>query len=246
MALAVTMSKQLESLLRDSGLASDLQLRRVQERVEQGGGSFIEILVKEERVPEEAIADAFTERLRVPRVRVAAFLLDEEALRKVPERLARKHQCLPLGTEGRMLMVAMVDPIDYRAIQDIEFAAASTVKPVAASLSEVLEGIDERYGAEDRIGAFLANVPDAPDIQILSEDNADLSMDDRRLGGGGRGGAGRQDVQPRDLRRAEESRRATCTSSRRCTTCRCACAWTACCATTRACRSGCTARWCRA
>ena len=178
MALAVTMSKQLESLLRDSGLASDLQLRRVQERVDQGAGSFIEVLVKEERVPEEAIADAFTERLRVPRVRVAAFLLDEEALRKVPERLARKHQCLPLGTEGRLLMVAMVNPIDYRAIQDIEFAAASTVKAVAASLSEVLEGIDERYGAEDRIGAFLANVPDAPDIQILSEDNAELSMDD--------------------------------------------------------------------
>jgi type IV pilus assembly protein PilB len=178
MALAVTMSKQLESLLRDSGLASDLQLRRVQERVDQGAGSFIEVLVKEERVPEEAIADAFTERLRVPRVRVAAFLLDEEALRKVPERLARKHQCLPLGTEGRMLVVAMVNPTDYRAIQDIEFAAASTVKAVAACLSEVMEGIDERYRAEDRIGAFLANVPDAPDIQILSEDSAELSMDD--------------------------------------------------------------------
>ena len=107
MALAVTMSKQLENLLRDSGLASDLQLRRVQERVDQGAGSFIEVLVKEERVAEEAIADAFTERLRVPRVQVAAFLLDEEALRRVPERLARKHQCLPLAIEGRMLVAAM-------------------------------------------------------------------------------------------------------------------------------------------
>jgi type IV pilus assembly protein PilB len=171
------MSKQLESLLRDSGLASDLQLRRVQERVDQGAGSFIEVLVKEERVPEDAIADAFTARLKVPRARVAAFLLDEEALRKVPERLARKHQCLPLGTEGRMLVVAMADPTDYRAIQDVEFAAASTVKPVAAALSEVLAGIDERYGAEDRIGTFLANVPEAPDIQIVSEENPELSMD---------------------------------------------------------------------
>ena len=171
------MSKQLESVLRDSGLASDLQLRRVQERVEQGAGSFIEVLTKEERVPEEAVADAIAARVMVPRARVAAFLLDEEALRKVPERIARKHQCLPLGTEGRMLVVAMVDPTDYRAIQDIEFAAASTVKPVAATVSEVLEGIDERYGAEDRIGAFLANVPDAPDIQIVAEANAELSMD---------------------------------------------------------------------
>jgi len=171
------MSKQLESLLRDAGLASELQLRRVQERVAQGGGSFIEILVKEEKVPEEAVADAFTERHKVPRARVAAFLLDEEALRKVPERLARKHQCLPLTVEGRMLVAAMVNPLDYRAIQDVEFAAALTLKPVVATVSEVLEGIEERYDAEDRIGAFLANVPEAPDIQILSEDNAELSMD---------------------------------------------------------------------
>ena len=56
------MSKQLESLLRDAGLASDIQLRRVQERVVQGAGSFIEVLVKEERVPEEAVADAFTKQ----------------------------------------------------------------------------------------------------------------------------------------------------------------------------------------
>ena len=171
------MSKQLESLLRDAGLVSELQLKRVQERVAQGGGSFIEILVKEEKVPEEAIADAFTERHKVPRARVAAFLLDEEALRKVPERLARKHQCLPLTIEGRMLVVAMVNPLDYRAIQDVEFAAASTLKPVVATVSEVLEGIEERYEAEDRIGAFLANVPDAPDIQIVSEDTGELSVD---------------------------------------------------------------------
>jgi type IV pilus assembly protein PilB len=171
------MSKQLESLLRDAGLASDLQLRRVQERVDQGAGSFIEILVKEERVPEEAVADAFTARHRVPRAQVAAFLLDEEALRKVPERLARKHQCLPLAIEGRMLVLAMVNPIDYRSIQDIEFAAAATVKAVVATVSEVLEGIEERYGAEDRIGTFLANVPEAPDIQIVSEDSAELSVD---------------------------------------------------------------------
>ena len=171
------MSKQLESLLRDSGLASDLQLRRVQERVNEGGGSFIEVLVKEERVPEEAVADAFTERLRLPRVRVATFLLDEEALRRVPERLARKHQCLPLVIEGRMLVLAMADPADYLAIQDIEFAANMTVKPMAATLSEILEGIDERYGAEDRIGTFLANVPDAPDLTIVSEDPAGLSVD---------------------------------------------------------------------
>ncbi len=171
------MSKQLESLLRESGLASELQLRRVQERIEQGAGSFIEIMVKEERVPEEAIADAFTERFKVPRARAATFLADQEALRKVPERLARKHQLLPLAVEGRVLVVAMADPADYLAIQDVEFAANLTVKPMVATISEILEGIDERYEAEDRIGSFLANVPDAPDLQIVTEEQGGLSVD---------------------------------------------------------------------
>jgi len=171
------MSKQLEILLRDSGLASDIQLRRVRERESQGAGSFIEILVKEERVPEEAVADAFTARLKVPRARAATFLADQEALRKVPERLARKHQLLPLAVEGRVLVVAMADPADYLAIQDVEFAANLTVKPMVATISEILEGIDERYGAEDRIGSFLANVPDAPDLQIVTEEQSGLSVD---------------------------------------------------------------------
>jgi len=95
----------------------------------------------------------------------------------VPEWLARKHQALPLAIEGRVLVVAMADPTDYRAIQDIEFAAATTVRPMAATVSEVLEGIDERYGPEDHIGSFLANVPDAPDLQIVAEEPASLSMD---------------------------------------------------------------------
>ena len=172
------MSKQLESLLRQSGLASEPQLRRIQERVAQGGGSFVEVLVKEERVSEDAVADAFSERLKVPRARVATFLADQEALRKVRESLARKHLSLPLAVEGRVLVMAMADPTDYRAIQDIEFASTMTVKPMAATLSEVLQGIEERYGAENRIGSFLENVPDASDIQITSEDQAAMSVDD--------------------------------------------------------------------
>jgi type IV pilus assembly protein PilB len=171
------MSKQLENVLRQAGLASEAQIRRVQERVVQGAGSFIEMLVKEEGVSEEAVAEACTERLKVPRARVATFLADTEALRRVPERLARKHFLLPLAVEGRVLVTAMADPTDYRAIQDIEFASALAVKPMVAVFSEVQQGIEERYGAEDRIGSFLANVPDASDIQIVSEDPSAMSVD---------------------------------------------------------------------
>jgi len=170
------MSKQLESLLRQTGLATEPQIRRVLDRVAKDAGSFIDILVREEHVSEEELANLFTERMKVPRARVATFLPDEDALRKVPERLARKHLCLPLAIEARVLVLAMVNPIDYRAIQDVEFASALSIRPLVATHAEVLDGIDERYGADDRIATFLAKVEE-PDIQILSEDSRDIGLD---------------------------------------------------------------------
>jgi len=171
------MSKQLEILIRQSGLASEAQLSRAQERVVQSAGSLLDVLLKEEGIPEEAVADLFVTRLKVPRVRVATFLLDEEALRKVPERLARKYDCLPLSIEGRILVLAMVNPIDYPAIQDLEFATSLSIRPMVATRQEVLDGIEERYGAKDRLASFLANVPDAPDIQVGSGDLTDSQAD---------------------------------------------------------------------
>ena len=170
------MSKQLESLLRQTGLATELQILRVLDRVAKDAGSFVDILVREEHISEEELANLFTERTKVPRARVATFLPDEDALRKVPERLARKHLCLPLAIEARVLVLAMVNPIDYRAIQDIEFASALSIRPLVATHTEVLDGIDERYGADDRIATFLAKVEE-PDIQILSEESRDIGLD---------------------------------------------------------------------
>jgi type IV pilus assembly protein PilB len=170
------MSKQLESLLRQTGLATEPQILRVLDRVAKDAGSFVDILVREEHISEEELANLFTERTKVPRARVATFLPDEDALRKVPERLARKHLCLPLAIEARVLVLAMVNPIDYRAIQDIEFASALSIRPLVATHTEVLDGIDERYGADDRIATFLAKVEE-PDIQILSEESRDIGLD---------------------------------------------------------------------
>ncbi|MCX6549614.1 MAG: ATPase, T2SS/T4P/T4SS family [Acidobacteria bacterium] len=171
------MSKQLETLLRQSGLANDTQLRRANERARQSNASLVEVLIREEHLSEDAVAGMFEQRLKIPRVRPATMLPDQDAMRRVPERLARKHACLPISVEGRVLVLAMVNPIDYLAIQDVEFAATLSVRAVVATRTEVLDGIEERYGAEDRIGSFLANVPEVQDMQIMSEDAQDVSMD---------------------------------------------------------------------
>jgi len=166
------MSRQLESLLRQTGLLSDAQLARSLEQARKQGVSLLEVVLKDEHVSEDQVADGFATRLKLSRVRVAATVSDPEALKKVPDKIARKYWCLPLSIEGRVLTLAMADPGDYQAIQDVEFASALSIRPVVATRTEIADGIDERYDAEDRIGAFLANVPEVTDLHIVAEENA--------------------------------------------------------------------------
>ncbi|MBI3329544.1 MAG: Flp pilus assembly complex ATPase component TadA, partial [Nitrospinae bacterium] len=97
--------------------------------------------------------------------------------RTISEELARKHACLPLKVEGNSLLLAMANPWDYEAIQDVQFASSLMVRPVVASRTEVLDAIEAHYATEDRLQAFVGNVPDAADFRILAQDTEELDLD---------------------------------------------------------------------
>ncbi|MCX6544989.1 MAG: ATPase, T2SS/T4P/T4SS family [Acidobacteria bacterium] len=164
------MSKQLETLLRQSDLLTEAQLIRDLEQARKQNMSLIDVVLQEERLTEEQLADLFAAATKIPRIRVAASAVDPVAIENVPDKLARRYCCLPLSVEGRVLTLALADPGDYLAIQDIEFASGLSVRPVIATRTEILDGIEERYAAEDRIGSFLANVPDVTDLHIGADD----------------------------------------------------------------------------
>lgn len=171
------MSKQLEIVLRHSGLLTPEQVRRGVDLARRRGSTLVDIIISDFGIGEDALADAFAKYLRLPRVSLASAVSDPDALKRVPDKTVRKHTCLPLSIEGKTMVVAMADPTDYVALQDVEFAAGLTVRPVVATRTEVLDGIEERYAPEDRIGTFLANVPEVADLQILADEGQDLSVD---------------------------------------------------------------------
>ncbi len=167
------MSKQLELALRQSGLLTSDQVRHCSDLAQRRGSSLLETIIKEGLSSEDALAGALAAQLRLPRVRLAHAVSDPEALKRVSDKTARKHLCLPLSVEGKTIVIAMADPTDLHAIQDIEFASGLGVRPVVASHTELADGIEERYAASDRMGTFLANVPDAADLEIQSADGAE-------------------------------------------------------------------------
>jgi type IV pilus assembly protein PilB len=141
------------------------------------GISLNQLLVNEKQYSEEALAEAFVDWLKLPRVRIASLTLDPEAAKTIGEKIALKHECLPLKIEKEKLIVAMANPADYDAIQDVQFISGCTVQPVVATRSEILDGIQEVYGAEDHMQDFLANVADTADFSIVAQASEKVDLD---------------------------------------------------------------------
>ena len=101
-----------------------------------------DVLIVEKGISEDTLAATFAQWLKLPRVRLASASVEPEATKAISEALARKYTCLPLKAEGTSLLLAMANPWDYAAIQDVQFASSLTVRPVVASRTEILDGIE--------------------------------------------------------------------------------------------------------
>jgi type IV pilus assembly protein PilB len=171
------MTNNLETVALQTGIISPSELAESIEQARQQHVSLFDLVIGEKKYSEDALAEGFTQWLKLPRVRLASVTLEPEAAKAITEELALKHLCLPLKIEGRTLVLAMADPADYDAVQDVQFASGYSVRPVVATRVEILDGIQEVYATEDRMQDFLANVADAADFRILSQQAEKLDLD---------------------------------------------------------------------
>jgi type II secretory ATPase GspE/PulE/Tfp pilus assembly ATPase PilB-like protein len=143
----------------------------------QKGISLGEFLLDQKGFSEEGLAQGFADWLKVPRVRIASLTIDADAAKAISEKIALKHQCLPLKIEGAKLVMAMANPADYDAIQDVQFVSGFTVQPVVATRAEILDGIEEMYRTDELMQEFLSKVSDSADFTILADDSDKLNLD---------------------------------------------------------------------
>lgn len=119
---------------------------------------------------EEESANAFASRLSLPRLHLASATIQPEAIAKVPEKVARKCLCLPVKLDGRSLVTAFANPSDLQAIRDIEFASGSSVRPLVATRTEILDGIERYYTPEDKLRELVEHIADTDDFKIIRAD----------------------------------------------------------------------------
>src|ERR1700687_5338113 len=99
----------------------------------------------------------------------------------IPFETAKRYQILPLSRVGASLTIAMVDPTNVFAMDDIKFMTGFNIEPVVASESSILEGIEKAYGStkEEDLDQVMQSISDMDDADVeLQGDAEELALAD--------------------------------------------------------------------
>jgi len=133
----------------DTGLISTDQLAVAQETKKNLGGDLGHILIKKGFITEEQVLEFLSQRLNVPFVSLKDYSIDPDVTKTVPLSLAEKYHFMPLFKIEDALTIAMADPLDVFAIDELRAALKCRVQPVLASAAEIERLIGENYRIMD-------------------------------------------------------------------------------------------------
>ena len=140
--------KKLGDLLIESGVLSKEILHKMLQMQEKTGKKLGELLIDEGVLKESQIMKILQEQLGIAYINFDKFFIEPEVPRLISENLAKKYLLIPIQKEGRELIVAMSDPLNLIAIDDVAISTGLIVKPAIAPRKAILNAIDQYYGKE--------------------------------------------------------------------------------------------------
>src|SRR6266851_3215104 len=156
------MSAKLGEILVRENLISPQHLRQALDYQREHGGRLGFNLVKLGLVSDDTITAVLSRQYGIPSVNLELFDIDDSVLRLIPQEVAQKYSVLPLSRVGATLTLAMVDPTNVFAMDDIKFMTGLNVEPVVVAEASVQTAIAKYYSSSREIE--LATV--APDLSV--------------------------------------------------------------------------------
>ena len=165
------MSSRLgEILIKESLITSD-QLKQALDHQKANGGRLGTCLMKLGFISDDEITGVLSRQYGIPSINLKYYEVDASVIKLIPQDTAIRYQIVPLSRVGSTLTIAMTDPTNVFAMDDIKFMTGFNVEPVVASETAISEAITKFYGetqSEEELSKVMKD--------LTGEENADLEL----------------------------------------------------------------------
>jgi type IV pilus assembly protein PilB len=191
----MAMSGRLGAMLVSSGLITDEQLKKALAAQKTEGGRLGSLLVKLGFVQEDKLMTFLSKQYGVPYVDLSKFEINPPVIKHIPADVAQKYRIMPINRAGATITIAMVDPSNIFAIDDIKFMTGYNVEAVVATEGAIIDAIKKYYGGARSLvsakGGGGTAAPkedkkinlDAKDYALDETQEEDTFVDDIETGG---------------------------------------------------------------
>ncbi|HEV2113545.1 MAG TPA: type IV-A pilus assembly ATPase PilB, partial [Terriglobales bacterium] len=174
------MSQRLGDLLVKEKVITAEQLDQAVKMQKDSGTRLGAALVKLGFLSDEDVTNFLSRQYGVPAINLSFFEIDPSVVKLIPHETAKRYQILPLSRVGASLTIAMVDPTNVFAMDDIKFMTGFNIEPVVASETAIMEGIEKAYASnqEDDLEKVMASATDMGETDIeLQAEEEEMGMD---------------------------------------------------------------------
>ncbi len=168
-------SARLGDMLVKASLISKDQLAKALQQQETSGGRIGSNLVKLGFISEDDITSFLSRQYGVPSINLSHFEIDPGVIKLIPSEIAQKHQVIPINRTGNVLTVAMADPSNIFAIDDIKFMTGFKVEPVVAAETSIKNAINKYYDSTGAVEDIIKGFDDT-NVEAMREGDEGVNV----------------------------------------------------------------------
>jgi len=168
------MSRIGELLLREKKV-SPQQLAQAQEEAKRTGKRLGAALTKLGYVKDQELTQIVAQQYSLPAINLSDFDIDPAILKLIPKEICQKHQVIPVQRKGATLIVAMADPANIYAIDELKFLTQYNIEPVVASDQQIEDALSRYYDKGPDLDAMIGEFDvDSVDFASISDENVNI------------------------------------------------------------------------
>jgi type IV pilus assembly protein PilB len=166
------MSRLGELLLRDQ-IISPEQLQRAQEESRKSGERLGNTLIRVGAIQEDDLTQFLSKQYGVPAINLAEFDIDRDVLALVPKEVVERHRVIPVNRAGQSLIIAIADPSNIPAIDDLKFVTGYNIEVVVASDVSISAAIEKYYEHQNEldINQVMNEIQEQVEVGASAEDD---------------------------------------------------------------------------
>ena len=174
--------EKLNKALIEKGIITKANLKKALETQKTRGGKLSDILVELGFVDKKLLMSLLSTELGIPPIDLSRYKIDPHVIKLIPKKIAKHYQIVPISKIGKLLTIAMADPLNVLATDDVKTLTGLKIGVVVATDKDIKDALEQYYGedAHQAIGKIIEDIEEAKRIQMVEESLSD-EMDSAML-----------------------------------------------------------------